>query len=447
MNGKNIFRQKFTRIEGLSSIRRLPRLGKIRLGVKKVSAKGKEYPSETDYFVCPAEVMHVCGKKPTELKISFPINDPEVIFPQCYKWYGSSKGLKCRGDGETALRLNEETGEMEERNCPCELLENGKCKQRASLLFNLLDVGIGGVYQIDLSSYHSIVDINSGIDYARALLSDRIAFVPFLLKRVPKETHADGKKQIHYTLQLELNLTAKQLLKYQEGQRLFNGQDRQLEIEAPKEDKNPAYDSKEDGAVIEEDDGFDEDTDREIEERVGEEGLADIRKEKQEALEKELEASKKQQAKLKKEIEAGKHNIKTPAEIKAKLEERNAILDNITKVAKENNLLNWRDIIEIGERYKIFPAGLVTSQVKTIMVDHPEKLEALLEVIKSDQEITVEDLPRDGKLELRESKQGLLEDDEETAKEEEPGSSYDNPIKFEGKRKEAATVEEDFISG
>jgi len=262
-----VFRQKFTRIKGLSSIRRLPRLGKIRLGIKKVTAKGKEYPSETDYFVCPAEVCRVCGQKPKELKISFPINDPEVIFPQCYKWYGASKGLKCRGNGVEALRLNEETGEMEERTCPCELLENGKCKQRASLVFNLLDVGIGGVYQIDLSSYHSIVDINSGIDYARALLNDQIAFVPFKLKRVPKETHNDGKKQIHYTLQLELNITARELKKRMEGtMKVFQAEKMQYEIEAPKEDVNPVYDSKEDGAVIvKEDEPVTEEVEKEAE--------------------------------------------------------------------------------------------------------------------------------------------------------------------------------------
>jgi len=382
MNGKNAFRQKFTRIEGLSSIRRLPRLGKIRLGVKKVSAKtGKEYPSETDYFVCPTEVMHVCGNKPKELKISFPINDPEVIFPQCYKWYGSSKGLKCRGDGVNALRLNEDTGEMEERTCPCELLENGKCKQRASLIFNLLDVGIGGVYQIDLSSYHSIVDINSGIDYARALLGNKIAFVPFKLKRVPKETHNAGKKQIHYTLQLELNLTARQLQKYQEGQRLFNGQNRRWEIEAPKEDINPAYDSKEDGAVIEEDDGFDEDTDREIEERVGEEGL------------KEIQESKAREADLQKAREAGKTSSRTPAEIKKKLEERNAIIEEVVKTAKEHGVNNWREIIEVGERYNIFAKGLVASQVKTYIVDFPKKCKELKEALIHDQEITAEDIP------------------------------------------------------
>lgn len=385
MSAENAFRQKFTRIEGLSNIRRLPRLGKIRLGIKKVSAKGKEYPSETDYFVCPAEVRKVCGDEPKELNISFPMNDPEVIFPQCYKWYGSNKGLRCRGDGVNALRLNEETGEMEEQKCPCELLENGKCKQRASLVFMMPDVAIGGVYQIDLSSYHSIVDINSGIDYARALLNEQIAFVPFKLKRMPKETHNEGKKQIHYTLQLELDLTAEQLRGKREGQKVGYRPDRQYEIEAPKEDISPVYDSEEDGAVIE------EETEEDIKAREAKE--AEEEKAKQEALTKEYKETNKEQAELKKQIEAGKHNIRTPEEIKAKLEKRNKILDEVQTVARIYKVNTWGDIIDVGERHKVFPKGLVASQVKTMIVDHPDKCEALKEAFKTDQEISDEDLP------------------------------------------------------
>ncbi|MCK4445672.1 MAG: hypothetical protein KAW56_01165, partial [Candidatus Marinimicrobia bacterium] len=176
MDKKNVFRQRFTRIEGLSSIRRLPRLGKIRLGIKvpygpivqnKDGTRAqKTRPKETDYFVCPPEIKKVYGDEPKELNIMFPLNDPEALFPQAYKWYGSSKGLKCKGDGVNATRLNNDTNEMEEIKCPCELLEEGKCKQRASLSFMMPGIKIGGVYQIDLSSYHSIVDINSGLDYA-----------------------------------------------------------------------------------------------------------------------------------------------------------------------------------------------------------------------------------------------------------------------------------------
>ena len=382
MNGENVFRQKFTRIEGLSSIRRLPRLGKIRLGVKKVSAKTrKEYPSETEWFVCPAEVRKICGDKPKELNISFPINDPEVIFPQCYKWYGSSKGLKCRGDGINALRLNEDTGEMEERNCPCELLESGKCKQRASLVFNLPDVAIGGVYQIDLSSYHSIVDINSGIDYARALLGDQISFIPFKLKRVPKETHNEGKKQIHYTLQLELDVTVEQLKEIREGRKLIYGANRRYEIEAPKEDINPEHDSKKDGAVIE------EETEEDIKARKEKEA-----KKKEEAT-KENEAMNAREADLKKARLAGKTSLRTPEQVKQINEERKVIIAEVEKVARAYKVNTWGEIIGIAERYKIIPEGFVASQAKTFLVDHPEQRDLLLQTIKTDQEVTAEDMP------------------------------------------------------
>ena len=54
-------------IEGTSEITRMPRLGKIRLGVKKTSDKtGAEYPSAVDYFVCPDEVKSVYGEQPKE---------------------------------------------------------------------------------------------------------------------------------------------------------------------------------------------------------------------------------------------------------------------------------------------------------------------------------------------------------------------------------------------
>jgi len=381
MNGENAFRQKYTRISGLSAIRRLPRLGKIRLGIKKVSQKtGKEYPSETKYFVCPAEIKKFYGDEPTELNISFPMNDPEVIFPQCYKWYGSSAGLKCRGDGETALRLNDDTKEMEEIKCPCELLDEGKCQKRASLVFMMPGIKIGGVYQIDLSSYHSIVDINSGIDYARALLDDRIAFVPFKLKRVPKETHNEGKKQIHYTLQLELDINAKELSELQNGKKLFYGQDKRYEIEAPPEEKSPTYDSKEDGAVIVE---------------ATEEEIAERQAKLQEEATEENNRINENQAKLKQEIAEGKHNIKTPEEVKKIFEAKQAKIAEVETIARAYKINTWGEIIDIGVRHKIFFDGMVTSQAKSHICDHPEAHDALLVAIKTDQEITDEDLPAD----------------------------------------------------
>ena len=207
----------FTQIKGLSETRRLPRLGKIRLGIRvkrrggnKKCTHGKDdicmyctYPKETPHFVVPLEVARVYGDKPTELDILLPVNDINVVFPQSYEYYGSSRGLKCTGDGENAMRYNEDTKSMEPVECPCELLSEGKCQQRAHLSVILPKVSVGGIYQIDTGSYNSIVDINSSLDYVTALVG-RFAMVPLKLKREPRETHHEGKKQTHYTLRIEL---------------------------------------------------------------------------------------------------------------------------------------------------------------------------------------------------------------------------------------------------
>ncbi len=43
-------------IHGLSEVRRMPRVGKLRLGIKATSKKtGNQFPKAVDYFVCNAD--------------------------------------------------------------------------------------------------------------------------------------------------------------------------------------------------------------------------------------------------------------------------------------------------------------------------------------------------------------------------------------------------------
>lgn len=205
----NSLKGQFTRIKSsFSESRQLPRLGKIRLGIKKKTAKGVEYPSETPWFVCPPEVEAVYGTEPLELDIMLPVEDPEVFFPQKLALYGSGTGLKCHGNGEQAKRLNEQ-GEWVERTCPCEFLKSdanprGACTEQSSLMVLLPMVSMGGCYQITTGSFHSTKTLNSALDYIRALVG-RLALIPMKLRRVPRETHNDGKKQTHYTMELILD--------------------------------------------------------------------------------------------------------------------------------------------------------------------------------------------------------------------------------------------------
>ncbi len=202
--------QPFVQIRGLSNKRRLPRLGKIRLGVKvRNPTTGNEHPTETSYFVVPPEVAKIYGEKPTALDIMFPINDPGRVFPQAFKWYGSGRGLKCIGNGETAMRLNDKTRDMEQRECPCEHL-NHDCGPRACLQIMLPKVNMGGVYQIDSGSWNSMVDLNSYFDYLTALIG-RFAMVQLTLRREPKQIQGPTGLKTHYPLKLELTATQEEV--------------------------------------------------------------------------------------------------------------------------------------------------------------------------------------------------------------------------------------------
>ena len=243
--------QKFTRIKGLSDIRRLPRLGKIRLGVKAIAKNGKEYPREVPYFVVPPEVEKVYGDRPLQLDIMFPTEDDRAIFPQSYKWYVSN-GLRCKGNGETAMRRFADMAkgdrqplsngaeahkpdELVEVACPCPLLETGECRQNANLMVLLPKVSLGGVYQITTGSFHNIVRVNSCIDYVRGIVG-RIALVPLLLIRQEEEIQYEGKKAKHYLLQVILNINLEEAGKLRDNARMILAQTERLSLPAPIED-------------------------------------------------------------------------------------------------------------------------------------------------------------------------------------------------------------------
>ena len=66
-------------IKDLSNARILPRLGKIRLGIKVEPPDKSPYPKATDYFVVPDEIKQEVGEQPKELQIMFPSNDMEQV--------------------------------------------------------------------------------------------------------------------------------------------------------------------------------------------------------------------------------------------------------------------------------------------------------------------------------------------------------------------------------
>lgn len=203
-------------IKGISEVRRLPRLGKIRLGVREASPRtGGEFPRAVDHFVCRPDrstseaaaraFREVYGERPRELDIMFPVDDRDRFFEQWYRRYGSGTGLLCKGDGETALELDRETGEIREVECSppaCPWAAKKHCRPVGTLRFLLYRVPGLGVWQIDTSSYHSIVNLNSAIDLLRAVTGGRVAMIPLKLALRPREVQVEGRKKVIYVLEL-----------------------------------------------------------------------------------------------------------------------------------------------------------------------------------------------------------------------------------------------------
>ena len=202
-------------IKGVTEVVRLPRLGKIRLGIKKENDSGVTYPFQTEYFVCPEEVRKVFGAKPRELRIMFPTDDQTQWASQYLRCYSASRGLVCRGDGETAVaKIDVRTGEiaskefaeteMKEITCnpaKCAYYQKARCRRVMNLQFLLPDCPGFGVYQLDTSSFFSIVNVNSSLELIRGTCG-RLSMLPLSLKLIEQEVQPEGKKKTVRVLSL-----------------------------------------------------------------------------------------------------------------------------------------------------------------------------------------------------------------------------------------------------
>lgn len=202
-------------IEGLSFIPQVR--GKIRLGIKKESAKGVEYPSNTPNFNLHEvpEVAAVYGNQPTELHIQFLHNDMESIAPHYFMLFGGGhkgpdgkmKGgeLWCKGDKITAQHFKNRdmaTGITPERTClgPDHCPDGKDCRPQLRLFFMLPLVDPRSIYEIDSNSMYNIKEIvgslSTEIAFDRRNGTNLFTRSVFKLSKVSKQMkYFDAKSQ------------------------------------------------------------------------------------------------------------------------------------------------------------------------------------------------------------------------------------------------------------
>ncbi len=200
-------------IKDLSDIRRMPRLGKVRLGIKVEPPDKNPYPRATDYFVIPDEIKEYLEDKPKKLNIIFPTEEADKFAQQWLRCYSFTQGLVCKGNGVKATRkIDVDTGDIarsttqewvfrDDWGCEpdtCEQYREKQCRRVMNLLFMMPDVPGLGCWQLDTTSFYSIVNINSCIDLIRTICG-RISFIPLKLSLEPLEVSPPGitKKTVH----------------------------------------------------------------------------------------------------------------------------------------------------------------------------------------------------------------------------------------------------------
>jgi recombination directionality factor gp3-like protein len=218
-----------------------PRLGKIRLGVKRQGQGGSEFPQDVDYFVIEElpEVQKVYGQTPKEIVVLFPSNSQQEIFPMRLEAWRASKTkgpdgkpkskLWCNStDGEVATRIyvgdkdaqghavvmrmpedeRPDPGEIFTMPCPneeCPHYQNSACKGVARLNVVLPEVSISGIYQIETGSQFGRGNILDMLNWTRNMTGGQFAWkVPFLLTREATNVTHDGKSFVKYMLTLRV---------------------------------------------------------------------------------------------------------------------------------------------------------------------------------------------------------------------------------------------------
>lgn len=120
--------------------------------------------NEADDYVLDQEIHKKIGQKPRTVPITFLYDQPALnAYPYLAVYAGRTAW--CKGNGKTAMRLDPNTDKRAPVSCPCELLDQGKCKPHLTLTGRIPGMPLGEVAKFRTTSKRSISYILSGMKY------------------------------------------------------------------------------------------------------------------------------------------------------------------------------------------------------------------------------------------------------------------------------------------
>jgi hypothetical protein len=200
----------------------LPEIGKIKIGEKKVSAKGVEYPSALDYFRSTGtfanEFVKLFGEKPKKLNVCFISDDLAEVCNERYVCWENGKRWG-EGDGETFMVFDKSLGDKDKEGKPKGDYAHGlpandprvralKWDQMLTLRFVLLEMkGIMGYWRFETKAKAvTIPSIIKSFDLVRERAGSIIGF-PFTLMVEKKIGYNPGEAKSYPVVTLVPNFT------------------------------------------------------------------------------------------------------------------------------------------------------------------------------------------------------------------------------------------------
>lgn len=199
---------------------RFAEVGKIKIGGHGETRKdkaGKDYQLPVRYehfvvtttekkdgnFMIDKDLMSKLGNTPKEIPFRLMFDSIDMNFYTSFQYYHGNKCV-CKGDGKTAIRINEKA---EEKNIKCEPSEckylqpdeKGvtKCKPCGILSCHIPDAMIaGGVYRFRTHSWNSISAILASLEYISENTRGVLRGIPLKLVFLKKATQDHGNVNI-----------------------------------------------------------------------------------------------------------------------------------------------------------------------------------------------------------------------------------------------------------
>ncbi len=211
--------------------------GKIKVGEKgamTTSQRGTKYqpPKKLDHFRVTTlekgpddnfltdEAIHkmLGGPTPTEIPIVLMFDEIDRNFSTRFVYF-TGKTRWCSGDGEHAIRLTDDKGNMASVQCPCERLNQdykGDTRCRIAGVLSVVIRGaetVGGVWKFRTTSWNSCQSILSSLTLIKGITSGRLAGVPLMLTLSPKTgTTPKGESVKIYIVSIEYKGTPEELM-------------------------------------------------------------------------------------------------------------------------------------------------------------------------------------------------------------------------------------------